>query len=175
MNDALVLATSLTGGHALAIRGDGVWAWGYNGSGGVGDNTTTNRFSPFQVLEFNAGSPLSDDADGDGLYTWAELELGTDPWKADTNGDGISDGVAVKAGVSPTKLDIDGDGVVNAAEVAAGTDPFRADSDSDGVNDLADCFPLDANRNQCPTPTPGDGTPPDITLTEPTNAVLQQP
>jgi len=35
-----------------------------------------------------------------------------------------------------------------------------------------DCFPLDATRWQCPQPQQGDTTPPNITLTEPTNAQL---
>jgi len=121
------------------------------------------------VLGYSTGT---DDPDGDGLSTNVERMLGTDPWKADTNGDGLSDGAAVASGRSPTNPDMDGDGVLNAAEILNGTDPFNADSDGDTVNDGADCFPLDATRSTCPAPTPGDTTPPVITLTEPTNAVL---
>ena len=40
------------------------------------------------------------------------------------------------------------------------------------VLDGADAFPLDPTRWEAPTPTPGDTTPPGITLAEPTNAVL---
>jgi len=58
------------------------------------------------------------------------------------------------------------------AERQQGTDPFNPDSDGDGAGDGVDCFPLDPARAQCPTPTPGDQTPPVITLEEPTNAVL---
>jgi hypothetical protein len=67
---------------------------------------------------------------------------------------------------------MDGDGLSNAAEVQKGTDPFRADTDGDGTNDLADCFPLDPTRWQCPPPVGGDTTPPVITLQQPTNATL---
>ena len=55
-------------------------------------------------------------------------------------------------------------------EIARGTDPFLADSDGDGVNDGADYYPLDPARWLAPTPTPGDTTPPVITLTYPTGA-----
>jgi len=41
-----------------------------------------------------------------------------------------------------------------------------------GVYHSADCFPLDPLRSTCPTPVPGDVTPPAITLAEPTSAVL---
>ena len=37
--------------HSLAVKTNGTaWAWGYNGSGRLGDNTTTNRSSPVSVI-----------------------------------------------------------------------------------------------------------------------------
>ncbi len=37
--------------HNLAIESDGaVWAWGWNINGQLGDNTTTDRNIPVQVL-----------------------------------------------------------------------------------------------------------------------------
>jgi len=37
-------------GHTLALRSDGtVWAWGNNGNGKLGDNTSTRRLTPVQV------------------------------------------------------------------------------------------------------------------------------
>jgi alpha-tubulin suppressor-like RCC1 family protein len=119
-----------------------------------------------------SGGAGSADPDGDGLTTAQEWALGSDPFNADTNGDGISDGVAVTTGVSPTNPDQDADGVENAMEIARGTNPFAWDTDGDGHGDGDDAFPLDPTRWQAPTPTPGDQTPPVITLTEPTNAVL---
>src|SRR6266545_1519621 len=43
---------SMHGGsaHSVAAKSDGtVWAWGYNGSGQVGDGTITNRVTPLQI------------------------------------------------------------------------------------------------------------------------------
>jgi hypothetical protein len=112
------------------------------------------------------------DPDGDGLLTAVEWEIGTDGWNADTNGDGISDGAALLSGQEALNHDVDGDGLDNAVERAIGTDPFNADTDGDGHLDGADAFPLDPTRWALPPPDPGDTTPPVITLTEPTNAVL---
>ncbi|MGD9728673.1 MAG: RCC1 domain-containing protein [Gammaproteobacteria bacterium] len=38
------------GGHSMALKVDGtVWAWGYNGQGQLGDDTSTNRDTPVQA------------------------------------------------------------------------------------------------------------------------------
>ncbi len=41
------------------------------------------------------------DPDRDGLTTWQELLIGTDPHKLDTDGDGYGDGAEVRAGTNP--------------------------------------------------------------------------
>jgi len=42
---------SAGGFHSLAVRSNGTaWAWGYNGNGQLGDNTTTSRTSPVSVV-----------------------------------------------------------------------------------------------------------------------------
>jgi alpha-tubulin suppressor-like RCC1 family protein len=167
----LTIATKLTIGDFVAVDGAGtvklalrrdttVLAWGSN-EARYGDG--------FALGTSGAGGQ---DPDNDGLTTAQEWTLGTDPLDADTNDDGIPDGVAVLTGLSPTNLDMDADGVINKTELQNGTDPFRADTDSDTVNDGADCYPLDPTRTTCPPPDPNDHTPPVITLTEPTNAVL---
>ena len=163
--------------HSAALTADGrVWTWGSNFRGqlGSGGGLNDHVFRP-QPLSGILGSdptwPLGDE-DGDGLTNAEELALGTDPYDADTNDDGMLDSVAVRSGRSATDPDMDGDGLTNAAELVAGTDPFQADTDSDGVGDATDCFPLDPDRSTCPISTPGDVTPPSITLTEPTNATL---
>jgi alpha-tubulin suppressor-like RCC1 family protein len=163
--------------NAAAITADGrVWTWGANFFGQLGDGSglaavkTTPRV--LQVISASDRTWPDGDPDGDGLSTAQELLLGSDPFNRDTNGDGIWDGAAAHSGISLVNSDMDGDGVLNPAEVAQGTDPFRADSDGDGTPDGSDCFPLDPTRWQCPTSNPNDHTPPVITLTEPTNAVL---
>jgi hypothetical protein len=45
------------------------------------------------------------DSDGDGLYDWQEISLGTDPLNPDTDQDGFLDGIEVKYGFDPKKLD----------------------------------------------------------------------
>jgi hypothetical protein len=161
--------------HALAIAFSGaVWSWGSNSDGQLGDGTTSDDRTPAAISGFLIADNawLGEDADGDGLPNWMEMDLHTDPGKMDTNGDGISDLAAVLAGISATSADIDGDGRSNADELSSGTDPFRTDTDGDGVSDFADCFPTDPGRSQCPSPGQGDTTPPTITLTAPTNATL---
>ena len=163
--------------HSAALTADGrVWTWGSNFRGPLGTGGGLHRpHLPSQPLSGILGSdqawPLGDE-DGDGLTNAEELELGSDPYDADTNDDGMLDSVAARSGRSAIDPDMDGDGIPNADELAAGTDPLQSDTDFDGVGDSADCFPLDPGRSTCPTPTPGDVTPPSITLTEPTNATL---
>ena len=91
----------------------------------------------------------------------------------DTNGDGLSDNTNRALGLDPYNMDLDGDGLSNAAELALGTNPFVADTDGDGVADGADAFPLDPTRWNPLPGTPGDITPPVITLTKPADAVPQ--
>lgn len=45
-----VIAIDCGASHSLAVKNGGtVWAWGYNGSGELGDGTTTTRVTPVQV------------------------------------------------------------------------------------------------------------------------------
>jgi|GEM_PF-4304459 len=90
----------------------------------------------------------------------------------DTNGDGLSDNEDRILGIDPYNLDVDGDGVPNFTELQNGTDPLLADTDGDGVGDGSDAYPLDPNRSQALVATPGDTTPPVITLTKPADAIL---
>ncbi|WP_051318216.1 Ig-like domain-containing protein [Cohnella thermotolerans] len=49
LSDVYSVSTQFT--NSVALKTDGtVWSWGNNGSGQVGDGTTTNRLTPVQVL-----------------------------------------------------------------------------------------------------------------------------
>jgi hypothetical protein len=67
------------------------------------------------------------DADGDGLTTWEEHELGTSDNSSDTDGDGMPDAWEVAHGLNPNLNDAnsdgDGDGTSNVKEFQRGTDP----------------------------------------------------
>jgi len=65
-----------------------------------------------------------EDPDEDGLPTWFELKIGSDPGDKGDDND-LPDGFG----------DQDGDGLVDYLEFAMGTDPFKTDTDGDGLDD----------------------------------------
>lgn len=89
----------------------------------------------------------AEDPDGDGLSSWEELLLGTDPLHSDTDRDGLADGLEGSLDLDPTLADTDGDGVAdgredndgdgldNRTEVASGTHPGKVDTDGDSLDD----------------------------------------
>jgi alpha-tubulin suppressor-like RCC1 family protein len=161
------------GGHAIAVTQDGqVWSWGLNSVGqlGTGDYTVHGTAYAIPGLTVADNSWLTGDPDNDGLPTWREYLLGTDPLAADTDGDGIPDAADVVTGIANVNFDTDGDGLSNARERLMGTDPNNPDTDGDGVPDGVDFYPLDPARWAPPAVDPNDHTPPVITLTYPSNA-----
>ena len=69
-----VTAVSAGGFQSLAVRSDGtVWAWGANGSGELGDGTTTDRRTPVQVSGLTSAVAVS----GGGYFSLALLADGT--------------------------------------------------------------------------------------------------
>ena len=172
LSDALLLSGAET--HTVAVMADGsMTAFGAN-SGRLGDGTSTSSGVPVAVASLSLADNtwLIDDADDDGLPTWREYYLGTDPLNADTNGNGILDGLDENGGLSATNPDVDADGVPNWIERMNGTDPFRADTDGDTVPDASDFYPLDPARSLPPSSNPSDTTPPIVTLKEPVSAQL---
>ncbi len=88
------------------------------------------------------------DFDVDGLATYQEYRIGTDPLSNDTTGDGLEDGFQVLVvGTDPLVNDTDGDGVADAQEdpdgdgltlleeQEHGTHPRLNDTDGDGLTD----------------------------------------
>ena len=55
---ATAIATNAGATHSCAIVGGGIKCWGSNGSGELGDNTTTTRLTPVAVSGL-AGAPLN--------------------------------------------------------------------------------------------------------------------
>lgn len=131
---------------------------------GLTDDDGATHAAPATVVVVS-----EDDPDGDGLTNSQEQALGSNPNNPDTNGDGVPDGAAFALGLSLTDIDMDDDGWANAYELVVGTSPFNADTDGDGINDPQDAFPLDPTR-WSGVPTPGDTTPPVITLAKPESA-----
>ena len=167
------LLVSGAGSHSVAAMADGtVRAFGING-GRLGDGGSSASATPVTVsgLTLADNTWLIADADADGLETWREYFLGTDPLNRDSNGNGILDGLDEDGGMSATNPDVDADGVPNWIERVNGTDPFRADTDGDTVPDASDFYPLDPARSLPPSSNPSDTTPPIVTLKEPISAV----
>lgn len=79
-----VTAIAAGGNHSLAVKSDGtVWAWGENGSGQLGDGTTSMRLSPVQVQNLTdvvavaAGSSWSVALKSDGtVWCWGDNSYG---------------------------------------------------------------------------------------------------
>ena len=65
----------------------------------------------------------TNDPDGDGLSSEAEMALGTDPNNADTDGDGLNDRTEVDLSTNPVRTDTDGDGYPDKYELDTGSNP----------------------------------------------------
>lgn len=103
-----------------------------------------------------AWRPLSIDPDADGVDSYREYNLGSDPLDPDSDRDGLSDGIEIGLETDTRNADTDGDGLPDAAEVNVyNSDPLAEDTDNDGLPDgweadhdldpLADDAGLDAD------------------------------
>ncbi|NOZ26059.1 MAG: RCC1 repeat-containing protein [Nitrospirae bacterium] len=88
-----VIAVAAGYGHTVAVKADGtVWAWGYNGSGQLGDGTTISKSTPVQVRGItNAVSAVA------GFFHTIVLEAGGTVWTWGSNERG-------QLGVSTTEI-----------------------------------------------------------------------
>jgi alpha-tubulin suppressor-like RCC1 family protein len=76
--------TSLAGGyaHSLALSPSGVYAWGINGNGQLGDNTTTNESHPVHVLGLTGATSIASGlghslaVNPTGVYAWGDNARG---------------------------------------------------------------------------------------------------
>lgn len=117
------------GNHSLFTQNDGVVSGcGLNTLGQAGYGTTTvNPVQATAIPNFFVISAFAD-PDNDGLPTWRERELGTNPTSNDTDGDQIPDGWEVNRALNPLVNDAsgdpDGDGFTNLQEYQNNTDPY---------------------------------------------------
>jgi RHS repeat-associated protein len=73
-----ITAIALGGQHALALQSNGkIWAWGMNGSGQLGNGTTTNSFTPVKVSNITTATDVAAGGShsiallsGGGVQTW---------------------------------------------------------------------------------------------------------
>ncbi len=97
--------------HTLALRGDGsLWAWGNNGSGRLGDGTTTSRKTPRRI-GLDADWKTLGAGDAHSLAIKADGSL----WAWGNNGSGrLGDGTTTARRV-PTRIGMDNDWVAVSA------------------------------------------------------------
>jgi len=75
------------------------------------------------------------DHDKDGVPSYMERSLGTNPWAQDSDFDGLTDSQEIELVTNPLNKDTDGDGLNDGREVRLGLNPLSQDSDGDGVLD----------------------------------------
>ncbi|MCR6546229.1 hypothetical protein NVS47_12025 [Dehalobacterium formicoaceticum] len=90
-------------GRNLALKSDGtIWSWGKNNEGQLGDNSTTNRYSPVQIegltgvvgVAADDGHSLSVTSDGS-VWFWGWSGDGAVPVEVPT----LSDMTAISGGL----------------------------------------------------------------------------
>ncbi|WP_216673601.1 RCC1 domain-containing protein [Pyxidicoccus fallax] len=118
LTGVVAVAAAINGNHSLALKSDGtVWAWGANGSGQLGDGSTTNRSTPVQVsgltgvVAISAGTTHSAALKSDGtVWTWGlntSGQLGDGTFTRRLNAvqvPGLSNVVALAAGGTHTAV-----------------------------------------------------------------------
>ncbi|MBI5696276.1 MAG: thrombospondin type 3 repeat-containing protein [Nitrospirae bacterium] len=128
--------------HSLALRSDGtVWAWGYNGSGQLGDGTQTTRKTPVQMKGVGGAGYISDAvAVSAGGNHSLVLQHAAELSATDADSDGVSyqtDNCPVTD--NPDQLETDEDSLGDACDNCPATyNPGQQDNDQDGIGDICD-------------------------------------
>jgi alpha-tubulin suppressor-like RCC1 family protein len=113
-----VVGIACGGSHTVAVKTDGtVWAWGYNNTGQLGDDTLTKRPAPVQVKGQGAVGSLTDvDAVAAGGNHTAALKTDGTVWAWGSNGAGqLGDGTT-----TPARTPVQASGLTGAGGLAAG-------------------------------------------------------
>lgn len=144
------------------------WDFAAYGYGAYEETTTSTTFTPYpsgqSKMFFRVrGYPEYDyDYDGDGLQSWEERLLGTDPYDydGDTDNDGMDDGFEFIHDFDPlsaadAQQDADGDLLSNAWEAALGLNPRLTDSDGNGISDANEDRDFDGLGNLAELQTHG--------------------
>ena len=98
--------------HTVALKTDGtVWAWGYNGDGGLGDGTTTNRSTPVRVSGLTGMTAIAA-----GWFHTIALKSDGTVWAWGNNGEGqVGDGTGTGR-LTPVQVT----GLTGVTAIAAG-------------------------------------------------------
>ena len=94
---------------------------------------------------YRAKNVLFIDGDGDGLSSFSEGIIGTNPYNSDSDGDSLPDWWEFLYGLNPldscdVSYDLDRDGLSSLEELNLGTSPNRFDSDNDLFSDGLEAF-----------------------------------
>lgn len=154
------------------------WEYAANGYGEYDQTIASTAFYPYpsgqtkMFFRVRGYPEYGYDYDGDGLQSWEERLLGTDPYDydGDTDNDGMDDGFEFIYQFDPLSsadgpIDTDGDLLTNAMESRLGLNPRLIDSNGNGISDANEDRDFDGLSNLAELQTYGtDPTQPDTDL-----------
>jgi len=116
-------AIAVGGQHTCAIAGGNVLCWGYNGTGQLGNGTTTDNATPGQV-SFQRSAPAPDLLSAGATHTCANTGRGVACWGANANGQ-LGDGTTTFRATPVYPAGVDG--TISLAAGISHTCAVRAD------------------------------------------------